>query len=391
MVHRHPRTTPASRGGLWIGYRLGNNDRRIHRVYARTGPHEIVMACTRAFVTAHRAAWAMKLAFPIEAIAVVTFVACVDQTRVSTSNYAIAGTFAAAAGAVQVAEMANRGGSATSCSAATCSGCCDLTDHVCAVWRTTHVGRAVRHASAVSRAAEALVPTASARRAGEVHRRASQVRLSRYPARTRAASLRRLRLSHYANRWSSYASLQRIRCVISTRRAVGDAPAYPMSGSIGRFPTSERATNSFPFTLVLPAPWRSLFLARKRFGSVWRLCLTECRSGRDERCRCRPRLTSPYQCSLFACMCHLRWHDRRIRRHQSQPKCELTHHARRRNASESQLVHSPSSRTLLDARAPSVATTRGTWVNRGGRKPSERASQICRGVDPGGPFPGRRP
>jgi hypothetical protein len=71
----------------------------------------------------------MKLVFPIEAITTIAFVACVDQTRVSTSNYAIAGTFAAAAGAVQVAEMANRGGSATSCSAATCSGCCDLTDH----------------------------------------------------------------------------------------------------------------------------------------------------------------------------------------------------------------------------------------------------------------------
>ncbi len=49
-------------------------------------------------------------------------------THVSSSDYGVAAGFAAAAGAVQVAELANNGPSARSCNRKTCSGCCDWAD-----------------------------------------------------------------------------------------------------------------------------------------------------------------------------------------------------------------------------------------------------------------------
>ncbi|MDP8999196.1 MAG: hypothetical protein M3O46_03695 [Myxococcota bacterium] len=49
-------------------------------------------------------------------------------THVSTSDYGIAAGFAAAAGALQVAELAHNGRSAGSCGPKTCSGCCDAAD-----------------------------------------------------------------------------------------------------------------------------------------------------------------------------------------------------------------------------------------------------------------------
>lgn len=46
--------------------------------------------------------------------------------HVSTSDYGIAAGFAAAAGALQVAELAHKSQSANSCGPQSCSGCCGL-------------------------------------------------------------------------------------------------------------------------------------------------------------------------------------------------------------------------------------------------------------------------
>jgi hypothetical protein len=48
--------------------------------------------------------------------------------HVSTSDYAVAAAFAATAGALQAAELANKPQSAGSCGPRTCNGCCDAAD-----------------------------------------------------------------------------------------------------------------------------------------------------------------------------------------------------------------------------------------------------------------------
>jgi hypothetical protein len=54
--------------------------------------------------------------------------ASVGCAETSTSNYAVAGGFAAAAAALQVAELAEKHPSPSSCNPRTCGGCCDLAD-----------------------------------------------------------------------------------------------------------------------------------------------------------------------------------------------------------------------------------------------------------------------
>jgi hypothetical protein len=59
------------------------------------------------------------------------FAACasIGCAHVSTSDYRVAAGFAAAAGALQVAELANQGPASRTCGPRTCQGCCDLADH----------------------------------------------------------------------------------------------------------------------------------------------------------------------------------------------------------------------------------------------------------------------
>jgi hypothetical protein len=55
-------------------------------------------------------------------------IACMGCSYVSTSSYGVAAGFAAAAGALQVAEAARTKTPASSCGPKSCNGCCDAND-----------------------------------------------------------------------------------------------------------------------------------------------------------------------------------------------------------------------------------------------------------------------